>query len=83
MKEINNRFALMGQYSAGDGFLIDVFENKTEDTYEAWIYHKDYGMKNLMFGMPTTQQRYKEFLECVECDIDEQKRIYSEDYIYE
>lgn len=83
MKDITNAFQIMGIFSVGEGFIVEVLNNTLEDTYEAWIYHKDYGTKNLMFGMPVAQQRYKDFLECVECDIEEQKRIYSEDYIYE
>lgn len=71
------------KYIAGDGFFVEVFKNFEEDTYEAWIFHKDYGQKNLMFGCPVSQQTFEEFLEMVECDIEEQKRIYSEDYIYE
>lgn len=35
-------------YAHGD-FIIDVCES--EDMYECWLWHKDYGVKSHMFGL--------------------------------
>lgn len=83
MKEINNYVSNMGQYSAGDGFMVEIIKNNTEDTYESWIYHHKYGVKMLMVAVPVVQQRYREFLDIVERNLDEDKRVYSDLYIYE
>lgn len=40
------------------GFMIDIIEQETEkDThyYEAWIWHRDFGTKLLMFGMDSSE----------------------------
>ena len=33
----------------GRGFLLDVVS--TEDAFEAWLYHEQYGIKDMMFGL--------------------------------
>lgn len=60
-------------YEIRDGFRIDITHE--EDGYKfAWIYHKDFGIKNGMFGM---QMKIEEFIYVVYKQIDE----YIEDYI--
>lgn len=75
----------MKTYDAGDGFLIDIVELfgsklRNEDSlYEAWMYHKGYGVKQLMFGMPTDQQTEDEFKSIVFDSIEEYKDTYRQD----
>ena len=61
------------------GFMVDVVT--TSDTYEAWIYHKDYGIKELMFGMPKKQQSYEKFIEIVEWNVDDDIFAYMEQHM--
>ena len=61
-----------------ENYLIDVVTLK--DTYEAWVYHKNYGVKSLMFGCPIEQQTYQFFLEMVEANADEYIEFYAEEY---
>ena len=72
-------------YSSDNKFLVDVVE--TENDYEAWIYRKGDGIKNLMFGCPKTQQSYSEFIELVMYNLDTYKHDYwldafDRDYAY-
>lgn len=63
------------------GFMIDTVQ--TDDTYAAYIYHKDYGVKDLMFEVPKSQQSYKYFLELVETNAAEYISHYAEEYMSE
>lgn len=54
------------------GFMIDIIEQETEKGtpyYEAWIWHRDYGTKLLMFGMDGTQVSKELFFEIVKENI--------------
>lgn len=68
-------------YSTKKGFLVDIVTKSLKYEYEAWIYHEEYGIKDLMFGVPTEQQTYEEFLEIVFNNIDEYINYYV-DYHY-
>ncbi len=68
------------------GFMCDVVETDTE--FQAWLYHKSYGTKELMFGVasdgsgmradgvPVGPTNIDEFVSLIEFNIDE----YIEDY---
>ena len=58
-------------YNVGQGYKVDVVE--TPIGYEAWLYHQDKGIKDLMFGVPEEQQTMKEFLESNGFDIPVEK----------
>lgn len=59
---------------------IDVINNKS--TYEAWIYHKDYGIKNLMWAVEAeVYGNLADFTALVEKNADDYIRIYKEDHI--
>ena len=66
-----------------DGFYVDVVKTKTDKWHEieAWIYHKDYGTKSLMFG--TYNETEKEFLETVEGNIEIYAGIYRDEIMDE
>jgi len=55
-------------------YIVDIF--KVDDTYEAWLYNREYGIKDLMFGMPVEQQSFDEFLEIVEANVPEYIELY-------
>ena len=57
-------------------YMVDIF--KVDDTYEAWLYNREYGIKDFMFGMPVEQQSFDEFLEIVEANVPEYIELYRE-----
>lgn len=67
-------------YSTKNHFLIDIVSKINEYKYEAWTYHDEYRVKDLMFGVPTEQQTYEEFLEIVFNNIDEYINYYVDDH---
>ena len=56
-------------YTYGKNYLVDIVTTKNE--YEAWLYEKDRGMKYFMFGMPTEQQSYFEFMEITRDNVED------------
>lgn len=77
-KDITSRF-----FDAGDGFIVEaeysVNENG-EDVVEFWLYHKEYGIKDLMFGLP---KKYKEFdiYDVCAANLEQYKESYREEYM--
>lgn len=49
-------------------FYIDITNDG--ELLEAYLYHKDYGVKNLMFGACLEQFSYDEFVEMVESNLE-------------
>ena len=58
-------------YDAGHGYEVDIVTNDQNGTYKAYLYHKEYGNKIFMFGMPIEQQSYDVFLEIVAANVDD------------
>lgn len=73
--ELDYKFKTFGY---DDGFRMDIVI--TENNYEGWIYHKDYGVKKFMFGLPKFQQTYDEALEIFSYNVDEYIESYIEEY---
>lgn len=82
MKEITSiktRTFISGNYR------VDIIEKK--DLFEAWLFHKDSGIKKMMFGSPKKSCVYGEpvtftfdmFMQIVENNLPE----YKEDYTFE
>lgn len=63
-------------YQDGD-FCIDIVAFP-ENYYEAWIYKKDIGVKDLMFGMH--EESYDLFLDIVDVNLEEYEESYEEDH---
>lgn len=64
-------------FSYKKDYRIDVVTMK--DMYEAWIYRKDYGTKNLMFGVYKRNETYEGFLDLVEANADDYVTIYNDE----
>lgn len=66
-----------------NNFLVDVFETD-EKTIEFWLYHKDYGIKSLMFGV-LYEEKYNEkyFLDLIINEIDIHIDFYKKRYMEE
>ena len=72
-------------YKYNDNYYIDIVHYVHVDwpeleTYEAWIYRHDYGIKMLMYGMPATQQSDLTFLRTATANADEYIKLYEEKY---
>lgn len=73
------------RYNAEQGFYVDVVD--LPDKFEAWIGHKDYGVKNLMFGWPKFQPvdnstwTMDMFMELVEGNLDDDKDFFALDQL--
>jgi hypothetical protein len=56
---------------------IDIIE--TNETYEAWLFKRNYGFKTLMFGVPITQQSKEEFINIVTKNVLQYIPMYCEE----
>lgn len=60
-----------------ENFVVEVFEEA--EMYEAWIFEKSYGVKNLMFGIAKDDMSKDEFVQIVFGNFEQ----YAKDYINE
>ena len=76
MKKDANRF--IATYRYNDEYFIDVVtENlETRFRYEAWLYHKDYGVKDLMFGIEDPNDGHDGFVDLAEHSAEEYIKTY-------
>ena len=84
MKKITNT-PILETLGKGD-FRVDIVLDTDEMTYSAWLYHKDYGVKELMFGIPMYQsgggfQTLEEMEGLVEHNLKQYIHSYEEAYI--
>ena len=82
MKE-SRHFKEVVMYEYGD-FFVEI--TVSHDDYEAWIRHKDYGVAQLMFGIPKYEdgnhtKSYGQFKEIVIKNLDEYIELYREEYM--
>lgn len=68
-------------------FRVDIILNTEESTYYAWLYHKDYGIKEMMFGWPMVQsdgsfQSLSVMEELVKGNINSYINSYAEDHMH-
>lgn len=70
------------RYIDGD-FIIEIVESENE--FEAWIGHRNYGVFAEMFAVPKEQLEntitQEEFRDMVVADLDRHKSIYQEEYM--
>ena len=64
-------------------YIVDIVE--LSDEWEAWLYHKDYGVKMLMFGFAKKDQNnypipQEMFLELVDANVNDYIDDYEEEY---
>ena len=64
-------------YDYDDEYCIDIIT--TNDTYEAWLYKNDYGIKTLMFGGLIEQQSKDEFLKIVDANVEDYIPLYCDE----
>ena len=61
-------------YAFDNEHYIDIVED--DETYEAWLYRRDYGFKTMMFGFPITQQSKEAFIDIVAMNVNEYLPMY-------
>lgn len=64
-------------YAYDKEYYIDIIE--TSETYEAWLYKRNYGFKTLMFGVPITQQSKEVFIDIVTGNVFEYIPMYCDE----
>ena len=80
MKMTNIKIDTYDVSDVKDGYMVDIVT--TDESYESWIYHKDYVDKQLMYGCPRKQQSYEEFINLVEMgDLKGYIEFYQNTYI--
>ena len=65
-------------YGVGDGFLVDIVETNSE--YSAYIYHEEYSVKALMFGVPYLSCDRDQFINAVERALSTYEQLFLEEY---
>lgn len=73
IKEIKTK-----SYPLNQGFWIDIVTSCKE--YNAWLYHKSYGIKEHIYGMQKQDITYDDFLDLIENTIDEDIKFFVADY---
>lgn len=64
-------------------FMLDIVCDAEREgaTYEAWLWHKDYGIKELLFGLP--YRDYEAFINTAIPVAEDAKIGYARKYIWE
>ena len=75
MKEIYVKTTV---YDMGEGWRVDITEEI--ETYNAWIYYKDCGIKELMFGVGKDKIDFDSFCDMVTANYEEYQDSYKEEY---
>ena len=80
MLRIKGNFSMT--FCIRDGFRVDITYDSDTQTADAWIYHKDYGIKSLMFGSEITEDHtLNDFIEVVEGNVQEYMEDYCDEYM--
>lgn len=67
-------------YKYRDGFFVDVV--KHDDMWETYVWHKDYGVKDFMFGLDENQvESMDDLLDIIMANVKEYIFIYASQYI--
>lgn len=59
-------------------FCVDIVEK--EDTYEMWVYLKDYGVKEFCFGLMREDTTLDDFLDTVDANLSFEEAAYLNEY---
>lgn len=64
-------------YEFSNGFIVEI--SKEEANTEFWIYHKMYGIKEMMFGIPNEYAALNE--EIMLASVQQHMDLYEEEYM--
>ena len=65
-------------YESDEHFLVDIVEGR--NTFEAWIYRDDYGVKDFMFGASKASTSRPGFLALVTDNLLDHVLIYNDSH---
>lgn len=69
-------------YEMEDDFIVEVYKNN--DIFKFWIYHRNYGIKGFMFGIPEKYINEENTIEnLIKGNFEEQKDFYIQEYMQE
>ena len=74
MIEIKNPF--IRTYRVDNNYIVYIKD--TDDTYEAWLQNKNYGIMSLMFGLPNEHLSLEDFITIVNNNIEREIKLYRE-----
>jgi len=77
--------SLLETYRFGN-YIIEICKETDFDgneSFDAYLQRKGYGIKDYMFGVPTETNTLEGFIELVEANIEEYIRFYREEYCNE
>ena len=80
-KELRRAVAQTSTFKLDNGFLLDIVCNAEYDPcpqYQAWLWHKDFGVKELLYG---ANQEYDDFIETALYYAEDFKDYYVEKYM--
>lgn len=71
---------LIATYDAGDGFTVEIYES--DILFDAWLGHRDYGVKTHMFGFNKSAVcgNIETFVDVVEGNIEQYTDSYMRQY---
>lgn len=75
MKKLTN-YKLTEYYEYNDEYCICIDE--VEDSYEAWLFKKDYGFRTFILGLQNEQLNKDEFIDILEDNVEEYIQFYEE-----
>ena len=78
MKRIDNQIKT---FDVGDGYFVDICTSDFTDTYAAYIYHKDSGVKIRMFEIERRNVSRRMFLNFVRNALNDYKNVIVPGYI--
>lgn len=81
MEMLKEREVKFTSYRFANGFVVDIEETPT--MFEMWVYHEEYGIKTLVFGVEKSEMNRVEFIKHTMCDplLDDAMNLYREEYM--
>lgn len=67
----------------GREWLIDIVTDEEEKTYTAFLYHRNYGIKEMMYGVYMEKDSLEDFLLDIDMTVSDYIEQYVEDYMTE
>ena len=77
IKEEKQKLVYQVKYT--NGYVVEIEQNRKENTVELWIYREDTGVKMFMFGLE--KESYKEIMLILESNIKTYMNAYRLNYI--
>lgn len=70
-------------YDPGREWFIDIVTDEEEKTYTAYLYNKNYGIKEMMYGVYMDKHGLEDFIDDIRLNASDYIEQYVEDYMTE